>query len=77
MFYVPFSGLGVGGWEKKELSRLQRLLEKRDCFEFLNEPSHGSEVRHLPCVQLTVCGVFFKRFVRKGPVFAQLDTLVD
>lgn len=62
---------------KKELSRLQRLLERRDCLGFLNEPSDGSQVRHLPCVRLVVCGVFLQRFVRKGPVFAQLDTMVD
>lgn len=65
------------GVEKKELSRLQRLLERRDCLEFLNEPSDFSQGNHLPCAQLTVCGVFLKRFVRKGPVFAQLDTTVD
>lgn len=63
--------------EKKELSRLQRLLERRDCFELLKEPSDGSQVKHLPCVRLTVCGVFFKQFVGKGPVFAQLDTTLD
>lgn len=50
--------LWTEGEEKKDLSSLQRLLEWRDCFEFLNEPSDGSQVKHLPCVQLTVCGVF-------------------